>query len=662
MKRWLIIIQVAFLFLLFAGCKIESKIDVDTLAMEPEIFRYEGTEQVYGIAVDENGLLYTSSTDEEMKIQKFSVYDWEGTCLQQVEFSFGSGPIQDIIVEDGTLYGVVPRRAKDVLGMEQVLLSIDLTTWDVTELAVIPEKDYLNVSKIVAIGDDFYLYGISPIGEDISYELPPDISAIHYLGEMVGRISRVEEHPSVEFFDVEVALNIFKTEKETLMIYYYDEEQGFGFLEYLPEEQVVKEVGDFSLSEVKGFASCEEGYLFYDFANSKLCYGTLEGVQAQITTDTSWINKEIEYFNGFAFYYDSGEDMVERVCVTDTLRKNRTIRLLVNMIDSIQLYNCGYQIIKQEVDMETFSLKALAGDSDFDLYFLNSRYPNAYNIKKNGAFYALNDVPGVQEYLDACFPNLKEVAINEEGDIWMLPIRLDVPLLLYDKVYCEAQGIDFSTMNYREFLAFTEQAEREEDGKILNAKIMNEFFAQYFHVEDSFDTELFRNHATQFKSLYEEINEEIYMIIPNFATEFYYSYVPFQHHLLRYYERYMEQVEQVEVMEVPKISDGIPNLGTVTFFAVNPNSENLEATLVYLSTLCRYLMSLENSFLLADTTTYLDIPFIRECYDLYKTGEIYFAMEEAVYFDTFCKYLEGAIPLEEMIQEIERKLEMYLKE
>ena len=660
MKRWLIIIQVTFLFLLFMGCQIESKIDVETLAMEPEIFRYEGTEQIYGIAVDENGLLYTSSTDETMKIQKFSVYDWEGTCLKQVEFSLGVGPVQDIIVEDGTLYCFISRINKDLLSMEEVLVAIDLTTWAVTELVVIPEADYSTISKIVAIGDYFYLFGKSPLGDDISYSLLPEVSNVLYHGEMVGRISRVEENPSVEFFDVGVVLDIFKTKEETLMIYYYDEEQGFGFLEYLPQEQVAKEVGNFSISAVEGFDSCEEGYLF--FKNSHLYYGTLDGVEAQITTDISWGHEEVEYFNGFAFYYDTKEKMVERVCVTDTLRENKTIRLLVNMIDTIDLYNCGYRIVKQEVDMETFSLKTLARDSDFDLYLLNSRYPNAYNIKKNGVFYALNDVPGVQEYLDACFPNLKEVAINEEGDIWMLPIRLDVPLLLYDKVYCEAQGIDFSTMNYQEFVAFTEQAEREQDGKILNAKIINEFFAQYFHIEDSFDTELFRSYATQFKSLYEEIKEEIYAILPNFETEFFYTYIPFQHFLLSNYKSYIKTVEQVEVMEVPKIGEGIPNLGTVTFYAINPNSENLEATLVYISTLCRYLMSLENSFLLADTTIYLDTPFIQECYELYKTGEIYFAMEEAVYFDTFCEYLEGSITLEEMIQEIERRLEMYLKE
>ena len=272
MKRCVIL---AFLFLLFSGCQAKSNIEVDTLAMEPEIFRYAGTERVCAIDVDENGLLYTCSTDETMSNSTLSVYDWDGNCLQQV--SLGSSLVQAILVEEGTLYAVMPR--KDSSDREQVLAAIDLTTWERTELAVIPEKDYYSgsVSKIVAIGDYFYLFGISPMGEDVSYNLLPNISMVPYYGTMISRISRVEENPSVEFFDVDMPLNMFQTNEETLMIYYYNEAQGFGFLEYLPQEQVVKEVGNFTLSTtVDGFAACEEGYLFFE--NWKFYYGTLEGV------------------------------------------------------------------------------------------------------------------------------------------------------------------------------------------------------------------------------------------------------------------------------------------------------------------------------------------------------------------------------------------------
>ena len=88
----------------------------------------------------------------------------------------------------------------------------------------------------------------------------------------------------------------------------------------------------------------------------------------------------------------------------------------------------------------------------------------------------------------------------------------------------------------------------------------------------------------------------------------------------------------------------------------------MEATLAYISTLCRYLLTLQDSFLLADRTTYSNSAFILQCYDVYATGEVYFAMDEVVYYDAFMNYLEGSMTLEEMIEEIERRQEMYLKE
>ncbi len=666
-RRILLVIQLAIVCLLFAGCQKGPNIEVETLAIEPEKFHYAGTEQVDIITVDENGLLYTSdfiSSDSQTEegTQRFCIYDLDGTCIQQVDITLGNAVVHAMVIEDGTLYCVVP-----VTGKGEVLVAIDLTTWKVSEQAVITIEDFYYISKMAIIEDYFYFFGKSPMAEDVSFVVPENVS-LPYTGEVIARMSRVEQTPQVEFLDITLPLDIFKTKEDTLMIYYYEEEQGFGFLEFSPQKQTLKKAGwKSSLSPMRSLSSCEDGYLF--LRNSMLYYGTVDGMEAQITTDRSSIWREAVYRKGFAFYYDYEESIVERICVTDTLRENKTIHLLVNEVDAVQMYGCGYQMLREEVDMETFSLKVLARDSDFDLYLLNSRYQNSYNIRKNGAFYALNEVAGVQEYLDACFPNLKEVAINEEGDIWMLPIRLDMPLLLYDKVYCEAQGVDFSTMDYQEFLAFTERAEQEDVGKILNVKIVSEFFGQYFYSEDSFDTEVFQRHAKQFKSLYDALGENMDYIVSKenafeILPEFFYDYVPFQNFLFDYASSIetAEASERVGVMDVPKIAEGIPNLGTVTFFAVNPQSENLEATLAYISILCRYLMTLENSFLLADATTYIDTPFIQECYDLYATGEIYFAMEEVVYQEAFNDYLEGEITLEEMVKEAERRLEIYLKE
>ena len=235
------------------------------------------------------------------------------------------------------------------------------------------------------------------------------------------------------------------------------------------------------------------------------------------------------------------------------------------------------------------------------------------------------------------------------------------------------QEIDFSAMDYREFIAFTEKAELETPEKITNVKTIVEFFKQYLSVEDSFDTELFRRNAKQLKSLYQiagkYITASIMPISKNGVVQgdlpkFFYEYMFSRSSLLHYAEN-VEQLgdlENVGMMAVPKVSKEVKNVGTCTFFAVNPQSDNLEATLSYLSTLCTYLMTQQDFFLLADESMYSDNSLIKEYYKLYEEGAIYFQMDEEVYIHVFMQYLEDEIELEEMIKEIERKREIYTKE
>ena len=116
------------------------------------------------------------------------------------------------------------------------------------------------------------------------------------------------------------------------------------------------------------------------------------------------------------------------------------------------------------------------------------------------------------------------------------------------------------------------------------------------------------------------------------------------------------------MISVSKIAKELKNIGICTFFAVNPQSSDLEATLSYLSTLCYYLMQQKDTFLLKDKIMYIDTPFMQECYDLYKNGEIYFAIKKKVYTTIFEQYLEGELELEEAIEEMERKRKIYVEE
>ena len=675
MKRFLVYIPL-FCLLLLVGCKEKIIIEPKEVVKEPEVFRYQGTEQVGAITVDEEGLLYTATylttnnqdvvtNNEEPKegTQHFCVYNLEGTCIQQVDVLMGNSSIASMTIKGNTLYAVASR-----LRMGQVLYALDLTTWEVTKVAVLAEQDaedFYRIEDILCIEEYLYILGWTQTPK--KYELYPEVSGFK-ADKILGRISLAEENASMEVLDVDFPLAILPKES-TLLIYQYNEEYGFGFLEYNPKEESFKEVGEKSTKQIpEGFCLCEEGYLFTKAATNALYYGTFDGMEAQIgTKEFSLYNAQLQYCNGSVFYYNYRESQVERVRIEGSIQDNKEIRLLINSNDVTHAYGVGYRMIRKEVNREEFSLKVLAQDTDFDLYLLGSRDPNAYNLKKNGVFYPLNDIPAVERYLDACFPYLKEIATNEDGDIWMIPVRVDIPILLYDKVYSALQDVDFSNMSYLDFLTFTEYAQREDAGKIENFKIQEEFFAQYFRLEDSFDTNVFREYAKQIKSLYNLTGESIdsdKVYMNDILPEFYYEYVAFHDDCIMFSEaiEWWGVEETVDVIKIPKMSEELNNLGTCYFFAVNPQSDNLETTLTYLSDLCTYLMDVENSFLLADATTYTDNAFIQQCYELYQNGSIYFNVDREVYRGIFTEYLEGNIELEEMIEEAERRLEIYRKE
>ena len=670
MKKVFIILQFLFLLAIFSGCQKEEQKAIKTLSIEPELFQYKGTEQVSSIAVNEEGFLYTVTCIEpenleEANTQRFQIYDLEGNCIEQKDIVLGNSILHTTTLEGTTLYFTVFQREKGI-----TINTIDVTTWEVTELALL--EDFTIIDKILPIGDYIYLLGTSEVAGEKGYTLHSTVENYYYAGEMVGRVSRIEAEPQVQFFNIDFPIDMYKTKEGNLVIYQYTEENGFGFMEFNTIKETLQEVGWLpSVTAHMGFTSCEDGYLFLN--NWVLHYGTIDGMEAQITTDKALVHMAASYVNGFVFYYDNIDHIVERVCITDVLKENKEIRMLINDNDTTYMYGCGYQMKKQEVDMDTFSLKVLARDSDFDLYLLKSSDANAYNIKKNGAFYPLNEVEGVKEYLDACFPYLKEVATDENGDIWMIPIQVRIPGIFYDKDYCLAQGVDFSTMNYEEFIAFTEQAGVQTPEKIKNFHTIPEFFAQYLSIENSFDTELFRTNATQLKSFHQNVDVNTFSrimptryngIVQGKLPQFFYEYMAFSRDLPEYAQDIKELgvEDRVGMIGVPKITEGLKNVGTCAFFAVNPQSENLEATLEYLSTLCTYLMAQEDFFLLAAKSMYSDSPFIKECYEVYANGSIYFAMDSEVYSNVFQQYLEGTIELEDMIQEIERKMDIYIGE
>ena len=691
MKRIFMYILLGVL-LVFGGCQVEEvveKTSTEPFEVSTDAFLHEGTKEADVIAVDEEGYLYTATCITELEdgaivdastyssfVQLFQVYDLEGTCVNEVELTLGTGSINLLTAKEGTLYCIAMKSELATWG--PTLYTIDTKTWEVTELYVFDK--YSTMINFSMIGDYVYVIGYLKDIPEKEYTLHPDIDDYVYQGESISRIKLGEETIKEEILPVDFPIDMVGTSKNTLVIYHYNEEKGFGFSEFDPEKVVLNEVGWSKKQElIRGMVQCKDGFLFQK--TNDLYYGTKDGVEAKLSSRDIWITRLPVYERGFAFYLLP--EGVERIGVNDLIKGNTPIQMLLCDEYIEEPYDNGYLVEKTLLEEEEYALKVLARDSDFDVYLLSSRDDISYNLKEKGAFYTLNEVSGVIEYLDACFPYLKEAATNGDGDIWMIPVEVTTTALTYHKEYSTMREVDLSKMNFSEFLTLVEQVETKETekGNISTYMLVENLFFQYLEVYDSFDTEAFRQYAKQVKQIHENAGtlkmDQAYIYAASTGVHYVgtdRTYTQEQLEKIPYFlydiqlEPLSDDVEclgssdMIGVSTMPKMSKDMGNIGTVTFLAVNPEANNLEFTLEYISAFCKYMMNQRDTFILVDETLYTDVPFLKEYYEVYKDGTVAFQMDRDIYWNDFWAYLDGELELEEMIQEIERKLQIYVGE
>ena len=624
-----------------------------------EPFYYADTVNCSAITADANGLLYTATYGD--RTQEIKVYDLDGVCIEKAVLNASHGGASLMEASEGALYLMVPE--VDCL---YVLYEIDLETWKARQLYSFYGYDYIN--NLVRIGDYVYVMGRLENPEQKEYELYSPDTFFKYNGEVIGRLSVTAEIPELELLPIEFPKDIFSTTNHTLGVYGYTEDRGYVIMEYIPETGEVKEVVQKDGANYSLFEQCEEGYLFLQ--NERLIYGAMDGSTAEAEVlNEDMRTTRIIYNGGFVFLKNYQGD-IKRIYVKGELKGNKTIQFLSSawVSESDMPYGCGYQMEQMILDAESFALKVLAQDRDFDVYLLSSREGTSYNLKKNGAFYPLNEIEGVQEYLDACFPYVKEAAINEDGDIWMIPVAIAMPGLVYNKAYCAKQGVDFTQMDLAEFIDFTDLVAAEDSDQVFISQLMlrEQLFGQYLQKYDTFDTQLLRDYAEQFKkSKSWGLNMLVFDLMPKFENrtmvDFYYDYCVYQWELHQYKDA-LGDWDAIGMTSMPKMEEDMANVGILTFLMVNPQSENLEEALQYISDFSKYMLKQKDSFMLADETTYTDTPFTKDCYEVYANGAIQFEMDFSIYVDQLYAYANGEMTLEDMVAEMERRRKVYVGE
>jgi len=536
-------------------------------------------------------------------------------------------------------------------------------------------EDVHIIKNFEVTSQGIYIMGEDRRLSDKSYSLADPMDSFFYSGECMVYIDL--DSLSVTRLDVEFPISFSATIEEKALVYAYDEEKGYYFVKCDGRTNQASEKMYKNLRNLRAFVcGKEKDMFFYQYStlidDSIAALSTSKNERWDLLSNV-WVDFSYAQLSGDYLYYKNykNDKKIERIRYEDYMNGNKTINIISTYMEAYMPFGAGFKLSREYPSLEAFSLAVLSNDSNFDLAFLHSSQDISENIRNKGSFYPLNEVKGVKEYLDTLFPYIKEAATTEDGNIWMIPINVDITFLIYDKENCKDAGFDFSkNINIIEFSDIMRSI-REDD--ILREKVsyseypfIDTVFASYMREYRTFDSKLFSLLAKEVKDVFNPYNENpMYMNIhverelfeknknkPLFAlnNSFY------------MFERYQSSFSPLlEASKFPVVGDNTKSVATTLFLIVNPASKNLEETLTYIGKLCDNLMQSDSTKIFRNNAVF-ESDLEKEIHKIYEDGEIVFTLPEELYMDSFYDYMRGKIELSEMIKESNRKLNIYLKE
>ena len=402
-----------------------------------------------------------------------------------------------------------------------------------------------------------------------------------------------------------------------------------------------------------------------------LCAANMDNMYNAELIPDSTAGEELFSTGGLCFFnagrYNTNEAeqtiTIKRIEFSKYYKERPPMNLLITGFSDSTPFGCGYTINVNELSSEEAALKILSLDKDYDMCYISIRDRIAYSLKSQGSFYPLDDVPGVSEYLDKCFPSIKEAFTDENGNIWALPI--------WSNSYFIAKNTgdtDFSEMTADRFIDYLDGLSESDTKKaIFHSYIyIDEILKEYIMTHDSFDTQEFRITAEKLKKS-SRVNyaapEHKNMVSGDYNNPLFLESTLMILGVENSFSFMQSEVPYYSVTGIPCISNKNVLLPNVIFLCVNPNSEHLNDVLDYISKIAEYQSTNPDQFVLTqENGVYSDNDTVRQMAELYNSAEVYFTYPAEIYWDDFNKYLAGEISLDSFITEADRKLKVYLNE
>lgn len=670
---------------IISGCSKES--NQMLLNLSDDYYLYDSESNTW-FDVDSDGSIYYISPkptgeietylygNEEVEIEKTidTLYKVD-TLGNQTEVFASEDSINigtEFIIKDNVVYYTDETTDISTNKAATKLRSINILTNESKEIGYLGEFE--SIKKMELIGDKVYYLGIQK-GYKEEYAKSTAEIPYSYQGELIGWIDLATGIGKT--LEITNPVAFARTTKDNLMIYAHDD-KGYYFIEYdIPNKTFANNSIYHNLGRIYEFEiyNSNNDFIYNStYYNECLSASSVEedvGIIEIMPNVSLGYENAIETVGGYAYVYNVLIHKIERIKIDSYVNSNTTINLIQSQFIEEAPFGCGYKISRNELEEENFALKILSQDKDYDICLLSSRQDISQRIQSYGTFYPLNEVEGVQEYLEACFPNLKEAATTENGDIWMIPIALNVPLIFYNTDACSEAGVDPSAVKDLDtFMLMLDDLNGKDKKNLYNASgyvLTEHLMQQYLRENHSFQTDYFKELASMLKEQVNyRLNQEHWFSNGEVSQSFVLGKITNQ--LFTDSIHYTSQSlignrnPMIEARSFPHITENRSNIATCVFLAVNPESKNLKATLRYITALCDYLLNNNQSMVLQDRSLYPETSVYDDIYEIYQNGSVYFQLPSDILMEDYHDYLENKIDIDTLVSEAERKLGIYKNE
>ncbi|MCM1192811.1 MAG: hypothetical protein NC123_13045 [Butyrivibrio sp.] len=633
----------------------------------------------------ENGDFYCSLAGDSTIYH----YNGEGECVERFPVTADDGRVLRTIspgaegyekeltglcIDGDTLYCY--RMAK------QTILSLNLITG---ENEVCMETEGITIHKAEALGNTLLFYGILSAGPGESFEGRAALLLFDLSRKEWGELAVSGQPMGI-------------TRDETSGVYWlagYEDAAGIFLQKYDPGRGVLSERYVTGLQDVLYDIaySREEGALYGYVLNTmeyvKLVPEDARAVSRFLVRKLTGGMPRMQVQGERLYVQDKEAGRIYAFYPESYLANNKPLKGYVLQTADIDNW-LGYNIDLEKISWEDLALKVLAGDGDFDFVILSTDMPEVLTMR-NAMTYQPIPEESIAAYWENCQPFIREAALWQ-GDVWMLPLNVRAEGIVYSDDKLGEYGIEMAQLTtWEELYGFAERL--YEDGKMNYfalrppgynaAEYYTEAMVQNHHIE--YDTPEFRKILEQERAWKDNAIWDSYISIGNEPN---FGYPQTEDKTLSMEEReelrrrnflgkiYFEQISlesgrelekyagmgNFRVCRVPRRSEADDYVRvTADVLIVNPRSANLEDTLKFAADMASAYLDNPDTHLSAKEELYGGDTYAEDLLALYSRGRLCFGYPAEI-FEPYYLYLAGELDEDAMIEELNRKVNMYLGE